>query len=192
MPSSVPFASLSSATRPRRLARAGAVVILTATLSLAAGCGFNVQTNQPYTPGEGINANVGSRSEPVSVRNLLIVSKQPGQGFVSASLTATKNDVLQRITGRAYLSDGSAGTPLTAALPAPVSVNAGVLTQLTSTQLIEVTGNDLKAGLEAELTLTFATAGEVTVRVPVVSADDPQFATISPSPSPSASPSPSG
>lgn len=188
MPSSVPFASLSSATRPRRLARAGAAAILAATLTLAAGCGFDVQTNQPYTPAEGINANVGSRSEPVGVRNLLIVSKEPGKGFVSASLTATKNDTLQRITGRAYLADGSAGTPLTATLPGPVTLSPGTLTVLTSERLIEVTGTDLRAGLEAELTLTFATAGEVTVRVPVVSADDPQFATISPSPS--ASPSP--
>lgn len=187
MPSSVPFASLSSATRPRRLARAGAAAFLAATLTLAAGCGFDAQTNQPYTPGEGINANVGSRAEPVAVRNLLVVSKEPGQGFVSASVMATKSDVLQRITGRAYLPDGSAGTPLTATLPGPLAVNAGVLTQLTSTQLIEVTGADLRAGLEAELTLTFATAGEVTLRVPVVSADDPQFATISPSPSPSPS-----
>ncbi|GAB3743707.1 hypothetical protein [Microlunatus parietis] len=188
MPSSVPFASLSSATRPRRLARAGAAMILAAALSLAAGCGFDVQTNRPYTPGEGINANVGPRSEPVGVRNLLIVSKEPGQGFVSASLTATRDDVLQRITGRAYRADGSAGTPLAATLPAPVTVEAGTLTVLTSERLIEVTGDDLRAGLEAELTLTFATAGEVTLRVPVVTADDPQFATISPSPS--ASPSP--
>ena len=40
-------------------------------------------------------------------------------------------------------------------------------------------------GGDAELTLTFSTAGEATVKVPVVDADQPDYATITPSPTPS-------
>lgn len=184
--------TVQSAPRLRRLARAGAAVVLSAALMATAACGFDVQTNRPYTPGEGVNADVGPRQGAVAVRNLLIVSKEAGTGYVSASLTAGHNDTLQRITGRAYKADGTAGTPLTATLPASVQITAGSLLVLTDQQLITVTGDDLAPGLEAELTLTFATAGEVTLRMPVVSADDPQFATVSPSPSPSGSASPTG
>lgn len=191
MPLSVPFASQSTATRFRRLARAGAAIILTAALTATAGCGFDVQTNQPYTPAEGINVDVGPRQQAVAVRNLVIVSKEPGSGYVSASLTAAAHtDALQRITGRAYTRDGQPGAPLTVNQPGPVQVPAGSLVVLTDQPLIEVTSADLEPGLEAEVTLTFATAGETTMRIPVVSADDPQFATVSPSPSASTSPTP--
>ncbi len=185
--------SVQPATRFRRLAKAGAAIILSAALTATAGCGFDVQTNKPYTPGEGVNADVGPRQPgPVAVRNLLIASKEPGTGFVSASLTAGQSDTLQRITGRAYKADGTAGTPLTAALPSPIALTAGSLVVLTDQRLITITGADLAPGLEAELTLTFANAGETTLRVPVVTADDPQFVTISPSPSPSPSASATG
>lgn len=193
MPPSVPSASQPSATRFRRLAKAGAAIVLSAALTATAGCGFDVQTNRPYTPGEGVNADVGPRQNgTVAVRNLLIASREQGTGFISASLASGHNDTLQRITGRAYKSDGSPGSPLTATLPSPIALTAGSLTVLTDQQLITVTGADLAPGLEAELTLTFATAGETTLRVPVVTADDPQFVSVSPSPSPSPSASPTG
>lgn len=192
MPPSMQSVSLPAAPRFRRwfprsvirLARAGAAIILSAALITAAGCGFDVQTNRPYDPGEGLNVDVGNRQDgTVAVRNLLIASREAGTGFISASLTGTQDDTLQRITGRAYTADGTAGTPLTAAMSGPISIEAGSLVVLTDQELIMVTGADLAPGLEAELTLTFATAGETTLRVPVVTADDPQFATISPSPS---------
>ena len=40
---------------------------------------------------------------------------------------------------------------------------------------------DLQVGGEAELTLTFATAGMLKARVPIVNADEEPYATISPS-----------
>src|SRR5690606_38619276 len=135
--------------------------------------------------------DVGPRQQAVAERNLMIESKEPGSGYVSASLTAAAHtDALQRITGRAYTRDGQPGAPLTVNQPGPVQVPAGSLVVLTDQPLIEVTSADLEPGLEAEVTLTFATAGETTMRIPVVSADDPQFATVSPSPSASTSPTP--
>ena len=49
----------------------------------AAACGFDVQTNQPYTPAEGVNYDVGN--PPVQVRNLMILSREDGVGFLSAT-----------------------------------------------------------------------------------------------------------
>ena len=51
--------------------------------------------HQPYTPAEGINVDVGDPGDPktvVHVRNLLIVSKAPGEGIVSASLVTDGRD----------------------------------------------------------------------------------------------------
>jgi hypothetical protein len=73
---------------PRRAA--GALLGLLAGLALLAtsGCGFDAQTLQPYTPAMGVNADVGA-DRGIHVRNLLIVSRERGQGFVSASLSRT-------------------------------------------------------------------------------------------------------
>ena len=51
---------------------------------------------------------------------------------------------------------------------------------LTDRPLITVESPDLLVGGDAELTLRFSTAGEAKVKVPVVDADQPDYATISP------------
>ena len=61
-----------------------ATVLATALLLLgrparAASCGIDVQTTQPYTPAEGVNVNVGSPA--VQVRNLMILSREDGDGL---------------------------------------------------------------------------------------------------------------
>ena len=54
---------------------------------------IQVQTSQPYTPGEGVAVDVGDPANPnkvVHVRNLSIISWAPGEGVVSGSIvTAT-------------------------------------------------------------------------------------------------------
>src|SRR3712207_2591902 len=94
-----------------RLVRAAASALLTAVLVLVGGCGLDAQTLQPYTPADGVNVNVGTVAR-VQVRNLLIISAEPGQGIVSASLTADAPDALVAVSGTASALDGS-GAPLT-------------------------------------------------------------------------------
>jgi len=66
--------------------KSGASLLLViGLLFLAGACGFNVQTNQPYTPGEGISVDAGDPATPnkvVHVRNLMIISWGPGEGIV--------------------------------------------------------------------------------------------------------------
>ena len=121
----------------------------------------------------------------VHVRNLLIISKAPGSGVLSASLVTDGRDELTEVTGYAIKVDGSEGAPLTVTLANTVSIANGAQIVLTDQAPIAVTSPDLAPGLTASVTLTFANAGEVTVVVPVVDGNEPQYATISPAPAPS-------
>jgi hypothetical protein len=163
------------------------LVVLGLVLTVGA-CGTDAQTLRPYTPAEGVNLDVGDPYDPesvVHVRNLLIISKEPGSGILSASLVTDGRDQLTGITGFAIKSDGSQGAPLRVTLTNTVSIANRAQIVLTDQTPISVTSADLAAGLTASLTLTFANAGETTVIVPVVDGDFPEYASISPAPTPS-------
>jgi len=170
--------------------RAGLAVLLSlGLLAVAAACGMDAQTLKPYTPGEGVNVDVGDAGNPnavVHVRNLLIVSKAPGQGIVSASMVSGNRDQLTGITGVAIKADGTEGAPFTATITNTVSLANNLLVVLTNGTPITVKSADIAPGLSATMTLTFQSAGEVTVKVPVMDGNEPQYATISPAPTPSA------
>ena len=170
------------------LRRTGVAWVLATCLVVAgAGCGMNAQTLQPYTPAEGVNVDVGGQGE-VQVRNLMILTRTPGEGFLSATLTATQPDTLTRVSGTAAKADGSDGAPLAVTLAGPVQIEPGRPVVLTDQPFITVRSPDLKAGLKATLVLRFGTAGEVSIQVPVVDGNQHEYKTVTP---PAASPSPS-
>lgn len=183
----------------RRTRRAGAALILVLGLLLSStACGMDVQTMQPYTPGEGVNLDVGAgevggnnEDGVVLVRNLLIISHGPGEGIISASMVVDGRDALTGISGTAIKTDGSSGAPFTATLPNSVTLANNVLVVLTDGPLITVSSPDLAAGLDATVTLQFEKVGQATVRVPVVDGSEPQYRSITPSPTPSPSATPS-
>jgi hypothetical protein len=104
-------------------------------------------------------------------------------------LSANKSDALTAVTGTAIKTDGSNGSAITFSLPAPIPVANRQLVVLTDGQAITTQSADLAPGLEAVLTLQFQTAGQATIRVPVLDARVGPYASISPAAS--ASPSPS-
>ena len=66
-------------------------------LLVGGACGTDAQTLRPYTPAEGVNVDVGDPADAqnvVHVRNLLIISKAPGSGILSASLVTDGRDEL--------------------------------------------------------------------------------------------------
>ena len=78
--------------------------------------------------------------------------------------------------------DYTPGTPFTVSLGRPVALANSAIVVLTNRQpLITVASPDIQVGGEAEVTLTFATAGILKTRVPIVNADEEPYATISPS-----------
>ena len=166
-----------------------AALLLAAGLLLTTGaCGTDAQTLRPYTPAEGINLDVGNPADPnsvVYVRNLLIISKAPGQGVLSATLLTDGRDQLTEVTGTVIKVDGTVGAPFSANLANTVSFANGAPIVLTDGTPIALNSPDLAAGLTANVTLQFRNAGEATAVVPVVDGNEPHYATISPAPTPS-------
>ena len=180
----------------RRLASAVAVGALGLSLS---GCGFDVQTLQPYNPAEGVNLTVGSEDPAgpgVKLRNILIIADpETGEGFLSAAVVAGQGDQLISVSGEELSYDGetSKGT-VSAELRAPLELPSGQLVVLTEGPKIAVSGAPLQPGLTAELEMVFAKAGLATITVPIVDGSKPDYVTVSPKPaasSPASSPSPS-
>jgi hypothetical protein len=165
--------------QPRPWGRVAGWLIGMITICLvSASCGFDVQTNRPYTPADGVNLDVGADGQ-VQVRNLLIISGEPGEGILSATIYATRPDQLVAVTGSADALDGN-GAPLTATLPAPITVRPQNYVELTELPPIVLRSNALEAGLTAQLTLEFRDAGQATIRVPVMAADISYYESIKP------------
>lgn len=163
------------------LRRRGAGVLIAGIGSalLLTGCGFNAQTLQPYTPAEGVNAQVGT----VKVRNLVLVSDESGKGYVSASLVSSVNDALVKVSGAPVLLSGAAGAPLTVSGGTPVALTANTMAVLTEpTAKVEVSSPDLRPGLLASVTLEFSSGSRETIQTPVLSVKNPNYATVSPAP----------
>ncbi|HEU4908547.1 MAG TPA: hypothetical protein VFT17_06765 [Propionibacteriaceae bacterium] len=164
------------------------MLLVIGLLFLAGACGRNVQTDQPYTPGEGVNVDVGDPAQPnkvVHVRNLMIISWAPGEGVVSGSIVTADRDSLTAVTGIPIKADGSEGAPFTGTIPSTVSLANGVQVVLTAQPPIIVKSPDIMPGLEAVLTLQFENAGEVTTRVPIVDGNEAQYVSLKPSATPS-------
>jgi hypothetical protein len=167
-----------------RVVRLGAALLLTLGLLLSsAACGMNVQTLNPYTPAEGVNFDLGS----IHLRNVMVLSRTDGEGYLSASLVSDAPDALLSVTGTVMKADGSDGTPLTVTLPDPVALGNNNMVVLTDRPLITVKSADLQAGLVAKLVFQFSKAGQVTTNAPIVDANQPAYATVTPSTSPSPS-----
>jgi hypothetical protein len=173
--------------RPRgRRARALATAALSLTLLGAAGCGFEAQTLQPYTPADGTNLDVGADNQ-LKIRNLVVVSKTDGQGIISASILSGADD---QLTGAAVVPSplsGSPGPAVTAKVAAPIALPGGRLVVLTNQPLITVSSPQLVAGGAASVTLQFAGSGEVALNCPVVDGNLPEWSSIGSSASPSPS-----
>ena len=157
------------------LRRIGVSLCIPLALALA-GCGMDAQTLQPYTPAEGVNSSTG----PVMVRNLMVIADNTGRGVVSASLVTYGDDTLTAVAGVPQKPDGTAGSPLVVTTTGlPVQLSSNTLVVLTNAPVrVAVTSPDLKPGLLADVTLTFAKAGPVKLVAPVVSASEPEYESI--------------
>jgi hypothetical protein len=178
--------TLQSPGRGRALRTGASLLLVIGLIFLTAACGRNVQTNKPYTPGEGVNFDVGDAANPntvVHVRNLLIISWEPGEGAVSGSIVTAGRDSLTGVSGVPIKADGTEGAPFTGTIPSTVSLANGFQVVLTDQPPIIVKSPDIAPGFEAILTLQFENAGEYTSRVPIVDGNERQYVALKPSPS---------
>lgn len=144
-------------TSNRRRLAAFAMVLLVPTLG---ACGFGYQTDQVYQPGVGVN----DRSGQVDILGAVVVSSLNGEGTLVTTLvngSDTKDATLVNVSG----------TDLTASVAAPVKVPAGGLVNLADAGAVSVTGDTIKPGKFARLTLTFDGGQKTEINAPVVPYD---------------------
>ena len=127
---------------------------------------FDAQTNQFYTPAEGVN----ERSGGVDVLNALIVADEAGRGRFIAGLvnnSDTTDDALTQVQGSGEYAEvqGSLETPIDV-------VTDGFVQLATEDEAVMLEGEQVVPGRFIEITMTFTEADAVTVKVPVVTADD--------------------
>ncbi len=170
----------SSTRRRRRVARA--LIAGVSAALLLTGCGFDAQTLQQYTPAHGVNVDVtaGENNRQLKVRNLLIVSDDKGQGIVSASIVSPVADSLVAVSGAPLKDDGTLGSALTATTAGEITLKPDQLVVLTTPEpAVRVSSPDLRPGLTADVTLTFASGRTAQAIVPVMSYEDAIYATVS-------------
>jgi hypothetical protein len=156
-------------------------------VGLAAGCGFDAQLLKPYTPSDGTNKDIGEDGT-LKVRNLLVVSRAKGEGYLSATIVANTAERLTGATVAPHTLEGTTSPAVPVTLATPVELGPGSLVVLTNQQpLITVSAPDLLPGSAATVVLQFEKAGAVTLDCPVVDGTQAPWSTISPSPSPGAS-----
>ncbi|OYO24436.1 hypothetical protein CGZ93_03320 [Enemella dayhoffiae] len=181
-----------------KFSRTIAATALIGALAGLSACG-TPQTLQPYTPAEGVNADITtpSASTPLKVRNLTVISRTAGQGFLAGAILAPADkvvpdglvtrrepapeDALTGVRGTALTPTGEpAGPPLQATANVPLP--PGQLVTLTRQPAIQLNSPDLKPGLLVELTLSFRSGATTTLRVPVVDGLRQDYITVSPAP----------
>ncbi len=164
-------------TSGRRRLAALAMVLMVPVL---AAC--NYQTDQVYQPSVGVNNREGT----IDVLGAVVVSTSFGGGTFVASLVnndVEEPDALTNVTGE----------DLEAKVTAPVQIKPGSLVNLADLGAVSVTGDNIRSGKFARLTLEFQSGQKTEVNVPVVPAEgiyaDVKPASPSSSSSPSSSPS---
>jgi hypothetical protein len=128
---------------------------------------FDAQTNQFYTPAEGVNERTGG----VDVLNALVVADEAGRGRFIAGLVNNSeltDDALTQVQGAGDDGDvqGSLGTPIDVVRDGFVNLADE------GSEPVVLEGEQIVPGRFVEVTLTFQEADEVTVEIPVVTAED--------------------
>ncbi|GAB3249089.1 copper chaperone PCu(A)C [Nocardioides dilutus] len=139
------------------------LALMTGALVLSLGgltsCGFDLATDQPYTPGDGTNASDGG----VDVLAAVVVAAQPNEGTLVLTLVNNSETDISL--------NGVAGAELEVDDFEPVEVAPGDAVNLAEEGGILVAG-DFDAGQMLPLTLTYADGNTIGLNVPVVTACD--------------------
>jgi hypothetical protein len=139
------------------------LLALTLALPLLAACGpnFGAQTDQIYTPAEGVNERDGD----VDVLNALIVAEEDGSGRLIAGLANSTDEEVELTAVTGDGNDVQFGTD-----GGEAAVPPGGFLQLADDEsaLISATGADVVVGEFVRLTMSFSSGEEVDLNVPVV------------------------
>lgn len=135
----------------------------------------------PYTPAGGVSAS----NQTVKINNLMLIT-EGDQARVSASTVSSDPDEITSISGQPLKPDDSPTDVRFRIGDVGVKLAPHTATNLTNSG-IQVTSDELRPGLLASVTITFANSEPITVKVPVVSASHPDYRTAAPTPAASSS-----
>lgn len=145
---------------PLRRGLAAAALVLAAPMLTA--CGFNVQTDQDYQAGIGVNDRTGE----VDVLNAVVVSAEKGTGqFLATFVNTSTKDSIRVLSVESGTQSSVLGqkllpeTALNLAQEAPVSVS----------------GDDVAPGKFVKVTIDFDNGQQTVVNAPIV-ANQAEFA----------------
>ena len=175
----------------RSMLAGGAALLLAASVTAGCGAGFDAQTNQPYQAAEGANGGSGA----IAVRNVLVIADDQGSGTLYGVVvnTGDSDDRLASIrvdqSVQGVKVTGGSAQPLPAGQaitlgggrPLPNATGSPGKSETPSgdeVKPIRLTG--AKPGRVLKMTISFGTAGPITVQVPVITTDH-----YSPTPKPS-------
>jgi hypothetical protein len=150
---------------------AAATVLLAAPALSSCGVSFGAQTDQPYQPAAGVDNNSGT----VDVLNALVVSGTDGSGTVVATLVNNDQVHPDRLKG---VAGAGSDSNLTVKMAGETAIPAGGLLNLATKAAITVRGQRIVKGYFVNLTFSFDRAEAITVDVPVMSADNPDYADV--------------
>lgn len=146
--------------------RSIAAAVVALAVPVVSSCGFDVQTEQVYTPGVGVNDRTGS----IDVLHALVVTGEDGSGTVIAGLVNNDQENPDTLAGVAGAGpDASVGVSTGGA---QVEIPAGGSYQLADEGAISVSATQVQPGRYIRLTFSFESAESVTMDVPVVANTD--------------------
>lgn len=165
----------------RRLATGLAAVAIGAVLTAVTGCeaGIQAETQEPYTPGQGVWGDTGD----LELRGVVAVAPRPGRATLVGTIFNQGDTADQLVDVRFRDGRSTLGTD-PVALPAGGARVLGVDTSQGKATSASLEGAALRPGLVVPITFAFERAGSVTLDVLVVKHEGP-FATV---PAPEASP----
>lgn len=168
------------------LMRTAAAVAAVGLVASSSACGFRPQqkseaprSHDLSIRGGGVNLNMGTASHKVMVRDLLVISRKNGSGFLSAGIQAPSNDTLQKVSGRPVDTHGKTGKPVDVSMAGSMHVGTDLLV-LVDHKPVRLRSPGLKAGLTVKLKLSFEHAGSKQVEAPVVDGNNSTYETVQP------------
>ena len=150
---------------------AAATVLAAAPVLSSCGVSFGAPTDQVYNPSAGVDARDGA----VDVLNALVVSGTDGSGTVIATLVNNDQVEADKLTG---VAGAGPDNVLTVKVAGETTVPAGGLLNLAEQGAITARGKRIVPGNFVKVTFSFERAEPATLNIPVMSADNPDYADV--------------
>ena len=156
-------------TQPHRRRLGASLAALVLVTGLASGCTAG-DWRYDIPPAAGVVEDAG----PVKARNIMLLANGEGQGLILGSLFTNEPVELEGVAVAGEQSDGSYAEPVDVAVTGKLGIQQAF--DFGGEDSI-VEGAQLNPGMLAAVLLKFSDGTSMTLETPVVSSEDPDYAT---------------